>query len=119
MTQRSRRGGPRAGFTLIEIMIVVGIIGMLAIIIIPNYINAKRAAQKNACIANLKQIQGAIQTWAIDTGASPGSAVTTADIIPKYLKAWPKEGVFDYPVPASVNETPVCPNAATNTDHTL
>jgi prepilin-type N-terminal cleavage/methylation domain-containing protein len=109
----------RKGFTLVEIMIVVAIIGLLAAIAIPNFIRARQTAQKNACIANLKQLQGAIQVWAIDTGAASDATFTTADIVGNYLKSWPREGTVSYPIPSNVNATPACPNATTNTDHTL
>jgi len=56
----------KAGFTLVEIMIVVAIIALLAAIAIPNFVKARTASQKTACIANLKQIDGAKATWAME-----------------------------------------------------
>jgi len=56
----------RSAFTLVEIMIVVAIIGLLAAIAIPNFIKARELSQKSACIANLKQIDGAKNTWALE-----------------------------------------------------
>ena len=72
----------QAGFTLVEIMIVVAIIGLLAAIAIPNFVKARTTAQANACINNLRQIDGAIQQYALENNAGAATAVTAALIQP-------------------------------------
>ena len=75
----------QAGFTLVEIMIVVAIIGLFATIAIPNVVRARTQSQKNACISNMRQIDNAIQMWATENGKGYHVSVTFADIRP-YLK---------------------------------
>jgi prepilin-type N-terminal cleavage/methylation domain-containing protein len=74
----------KKGFTLVEIMIVVAIIGLLAAIAIPNFANARTTAIKNACRANLRQITGAMVAYNVDEGKN---ATGFTDLTPDYLKA--------------------------------
>jgi general secretion pathway protein G len=74
------------GFTLVEIMIVVAIIGLLAAIAIPNFVKARATSQQNACINNLRQIDGAINEWALETGQSTGATIPSVDTVSGYIK---------------------------------
>ncbi len=77
----------KAGFTLVEIMIVVAIIGLLAAIAIPNFVRARATSQANACINNMRQIDAAINEWALEQGKKTGDgpASLATDLTP-YIK---------------------------------
>ena len=76
------KASSKAGFTLVEMMIVVAIIGLLAAIAIPNLVHARTTTQTKVCINNLRQIDGAAQTWALENNKAPGDTYTLAILIP-------------------------------------
>ena len=79
------RTSRKSGFTLVEIIIVVAIIGLFAAIAVPNFVQARTPSQKTACISNLRQINSAVQQWALEQNAGSGAIVSFSDIKP-YMK---------------------------------
>jgi len=76
-------------FTLVEIMIVVAIIGILAAVAIPGYVNARNQTRKNACIDNLRLIDSAKEQWALENNKGTGETCVITDLIGNYLKTQP------------------------------
>lgn len=70
----------KSGFTLLEIMIVVSLIGLLVAIAIPQFVRARMTSQRTTCINNLRQVQAAISQWALETNATTNTPVQFSDI---------------------------------------
>ena len=112
----------KKGFTLVEIMIVVAIIGLLAAIGIPSFQKARAGSRKNACINNLRQIESAKEQWAMENNGVAGQSVTTANA-GEYIKGgWSAlecpEGGTAY-AESVIGTNAVCPNVGSFAEHTL
>jgi len=97
----------KSGFTLVEIMIVVAIIGLLAAIAIPNFVKARATSQANACINNLRQINSAADQFALENKLSTGSSINFPSDLTPYLKL------------NSSSSIPGCPASGTYTMSTV
>jgi prepilin-type N-terminal cleavage/methylation domain-containing protein len=89
------------GFTLIELLVVIAIIGLLASVVLVSMNSARIKARDTARLANIKQIQKALETYHVDNGAYPavtgvvGSITTLSPfLVPKYLGTLPDDPII-------------------------
>jgi len=110
----------KAGFTLVEIMIVVAIIGLLAAIAIPNFVKARATSQANACINNMRQIDAAANQFALEKGKKTGDAITLGTDLTPYIKLNSASSIPPCPAGgtyacATVGTSPTCTLGSTVT----
>ena len=79
----------RGGFTLIELMIVILIISILVAVAVPVFISARGNAQRRTCQANLRTIDGAINTYDAEYGSVPPGGAVGDILVPRILKRNP------------------------------
>jgi type IV pilus assembly protein PilA len=116
MKNKSRRG-----FTLIEIMVVVVLIGFMLCIAVPNLMYALTSARANTCIGNLRQIESACQQFATVNSLAPGSTVSVTNDLASYMKSIPvcPSGGSYYALPVGNNPQSRCTLDAAPYSHRL
>ena len=104
----------KKGFTLVEIMIVVAIIGLLAAIAIPSFMRARVTSQQNACINNLRQIEAAKDQYALEQGMTNNQAIAagvSADIFNILVSSATGTNAGGY-----IKAFPTCPSTTRTND---
>lgn len=109
----------RLGFSILEIMIVVTIIGFLAGLGIPSFMKARAKAQTTRCIDNLRLLNASMDQWAVENYANNGDPCNESDLAPFFKRELPKcPGGGTYPTPWTVGDDPTCTLGDTE-GHTL
>jgi prepilin-type N-terminal cleavage/methylation domain-containing protein len=106
-TMKTTQYRRKAGFTLLEIMIVVAIIGLLAAIAIPNFTRARAEAQAKVCINNLTKIDGAASLFALEQGRKTGDSINFPGDLTPYIKLNANNSIPGCPAGGNYSDTAV------------
>ena len=113
------------GFTLVEIMIVVAIIGILIAIAVPGFVKARTQSRTRACQENLTKIDGAKEQWALENNKATGATVLITDLYAAggslYLKnspTCPAAAGTAYTL-NTIGTAPACPVVGVNPTHIM
>ncbi len=82
-----RESRSERGFTLVEILITIAIIGILLAIAVPRFVRARDGTNARSCQHNLKQILGAKERWAMDNNMGATSTPNMSDLVPDYMRS--------------------------------
>jgi type IV pilus assembly protein PilA len=106
----------KAAFTLVEIMIVVAIIGLLAALAIPGFVKARKQSQGRRILNDARQMDAAIDQWALENGKKDGDTVITSSAATYLKTAWATNDLLGnlYTV-STVGSGQITVNAATKT----
>jgi prepilin-type N-terminal cleavage/methylation domain-containing protein len=120
LNMKNAKAFRQAGFTLVEIMIVMAIIGLLAGIAIPNYVKARATSQATSCINNLRQIDSAANQYALEQHKRTGQYIAYPEDLTPYIRlnasssipCCPAGGIYTC---GTVGNAPVCDLSTTTT----
>ena len=104
------------GFTLVEIMIVVAIIGLLAALAIPAFVKARKQSQGRRILNDCRQMDAAIDQWALETGQTDGNNIDTVASQTYLKKPWVTTDLLNNAYNVTViGSTEISVNALTKT----
>jgi len=85
----------QSAFTLVEIMIVVAIIGLLAALAVPGFVKARKQSQGRRIINDARQMDAAIDQWALETGQTDGSTINTTGAATYLKTTWKQTDILN------------------------
>lgn len=88
MNSLSRTQKPRAGFTLLEVMVVIVILGVLASLVVPNLLGNKEKADRQKAISDIVALENALDMYRLDNGRYPTTEQGLEALIQQILPIW-------------------------------